>query len=63
MPIILQRAIKTEIYGDGEGWIYIQQIDPELNSDCVALTINQFTEIINRAEEIKREAIEPNESL
>jgi len=63
MPIVLPKAIRTEIYGDGEGWIYIQQIDEELNSDCVCLTVEQFCQIINYSEQIKREAVEPNESL
>ena len=63
MPIILQRAKQTEIYGDGEGWIYIQQVDPELNSDCVCLTVDQFNQLILHADQIRREAVEPNELL
>jgi hypothetical protein len=63
MPIILQKAIQTEIYGDGEGWIYIQQVDPELNSDCVCLTVDQFNQLMLHADQIRREAVEPNELL
>jgi hypothetical protein len=63
MPIVLQRAIQTQIYGDGEGWIYISQTDPELNSDCVCLTVDQFNQMLILADQIRREAVEPNESL
>jgi len=63
MPIVLKRAIQTQIYGDGEGWIYIQQVDPELNSDCVCLTVDQFNQLMLHADQIRREAVEPNELL
>jgi hypothetical protein len=63
MPITLQRAIETRISGDGEGWIYIEQVDPELNSDCVCLTVDQFNQLVLHADQIRREAVEPNELL
>ena len=63
MPITLQRAIETRISGDGEGWIYIEQVDPELNSDCVCLTVDQFNQLVLYADQIRKEAVEPNELL
>jgi hypothetical protein len=63
MPITLQRAIETRISGDGEGWIFIEQVDQELNSDCVCLTVDQFNQLILHADQIRKEAVEPNELL
>ena len=61
MPIFLPEEYETEVYGNGSGFIVIQQ-KQESETLTIFLSVHQFETIFNHEKRIMKEAYESNDS-
>jgi hypothetical protein len=61
MPIFLPEEFETEVYGNGTGFIVVEQKQAS-ETYTIYLSVHQFETIFNHEKRIMKEAYESNDS-
>ena len=61
MPVFLPKELETEVYGSGDGFVFISQKDEFGTEVTVVLTAHQFETIFNYEKRILKETYGDND--